>query len=275
MKTEVMAITPELAEKWLSEYNLRNRPLRENAVRTLARQIERGEWQLSHQGIAFDEEGFLLDGQHRLAAIARAGQPVQVMVTFGASRSSFSVVDTGQKRTARDALALAGEENSMVLASALRGLHLYLTAPEHAWSGQVSMVSNDQILELLDEHPGMRDAVARGSAIGREISMTPTAAAIGWYVTSTARPEIDQEAWYTGLTTGANLPVGDPRLALIKTMRSLAGGKSTRRRDDSRVHLFYYVKAWNAWVRGRSIKLLRMSPREKAPQPTKAPQARG
>lgn len=271
MKTMIMIVTPEQAEKWLVECNTHNRPLRVTAVRSLSNQIKRGEWQLSHQGIAFDEKGILLDGQHRLAAIAQAGQPVEVMVTFNAPRSSFSVVDTGQKRTGRDVLALANEENPMYLASALRGLHLYLTAPENAWSGQSSTVSNDQLLDLLEQHPGMRGAVVRGIAIGSEIMMTPTAAAIGWYVTSAERPEIDQSDWYTGLTTGANLPIGDPRLALIKAMRSLASGKTTRRREDSRIHLFYYLKAWNAWVEGRSLKQLRMSPREKSPKPTTRP----
>lgn len=268
-----MTVTPELAYQWLAERNLHNRPLREAAVRALAKQIERGEWQLSHQGIAFDEEETLLDGQHRLAAIIRAGRSVEIMVTFDAPRSSFSVVDTGQKRTGRDVLALANEDNPLYLASALRGLHLYQTLPENSWSGQSSMISNDQLLDLLEKHPGMREAVVRGIAIGREIAMTPTAAAIGWYVTSAARPEIDQDDWYVGLTTGANLPVGDPRLALIKTMRSLASGKTTRRRDDSRIHLLYYLKAWNAWVEGRSIRQLRMSPREKAPKPTNRPAA--
>ncbi|KUP98371.1 hypothetical protein AC529_01935 [Thermobifida cellulosilytica TB100] len=271
MRTTIMTVTPELAQQWLDESNLHNRPLREAAVRALAKQIERGEWQLSHQGIAFDEKGILLDGQHRLAAIARAGRQVEIMVTFDAPRSSFSVLDTGQKRTGRDVLALANEDNPLYLASALRGLYLYQNFPENSWSGQTSMISNDQLLDLLEEHPGMREAVVRGIAIGREIAMTPTAAAIGWYVTTTARPDVNQHEWYVGLTTGANLPIGDPRLALIKTMRLLASGKTTRRRDDSRIHLFYYLKAWNAWVEGRSIKQLRMSPREKAPRPTTRP----
>ena len=51
-----------------------------------------------------------------------------------------------------------------------------------------------------------------------------------------------------------------------KTMLSLAAGKTHRRRDDSREHLLYYLKAWNAWAEGRSIKLLRRSPNETMPR---------
>lgn len=49
-------------------------------------------------------------------------------------------------------------------------------------------------------------------------------------------------------------------------MLSLAAGHTHRRRDDSREHLLYYLKAWNAWVEGRTIKLLRRSPNETMPR---------
>ncbi|SKA36194.1 hypothetical protein SAMN02745673_04589 [Marinactinospora thermotolerans DSM 45154] len=98
--------------------------------------------------------------------------------------------------------------------------------------------------------------------------MTITAATIGWYVTSKARPDIDQSAWLEGLTTGADLKVGDPRLTLRNTTLSLAAGKIVRRRENSREHLFYYIKSWNAWVEGRELKILRRSSNEKMPKPT-------
>lgn len=49
-------------------------------------------------------------------------------------------------------------------------------------------------------------------------------------------------------------------------MLNLALGNAHRRRDDSRERLLYYLKAWNAWVEGRAIKLLRRSPNETMPR---------
>lgn len=69
-----------------------------------------------------------------------------------------------------------------------------------------------------------------------------------------------------GVVTGALLKSGDPRLTLRNTMLSLAAGRTHRRRDDSREHLLYYLKSWNAWVEGRSMKLLRRSPNETMPR---------
>lgn len=265
MQTEVFDVSPELAAQWLTR-NTNNRPLSKNTVQQLAGQIQRGEWQLTHQGIAFDEDDVLIDGQHRLAAIVKAGVTVPLTVTHGVPRTAFTVMDTGRKRTGRDALALAGEANATHLAAALRGLHLYLHAPNSAWSGASSVTSNDQLLVILDQHPGIRDSLNHGIALNRGCRITVTAATIGWYVTTTARPEIDQSTWLEGVVTGALLESGDPRLTLRNTMLGLAAGSAHRRRDDSREHLLYYLKSWNAWVEGRRVKLLRRSPNETMPR---------
>lgn len=108
---EVLSVSPELAAQWLT-LNTNNRPLSKNAVQQLAAQIQRGEWQLTHQGIAFDEDDVLIDGQHRLAAVVKASRAVPMTVTHGVPRTAFTVMDTGRKRTGRDALALVGEANA-------------------------------------------------------------------------------------------------------------------------------------------------------------------
>ncbi|GGL27088.1 hypothetical protein [Planomonospora parontospora] len=264
MHSKVTLVTPELAQEWLNK-NDQNRPMSRQFVATLAKAIERGEWQVTHQGIAFSENGSLIDGQHRLAAVVKANMPVEVLVTWNVAQTAFTVMDTGRKRTGRDVLSLANETNSTHLAAAIRGLHLYRTARDAQWSGGQSIVSNDQILKILEENPGMREAVTRGIAINRSTKITITAAAVGWYVTSQERPDVDQGPWLDGLLTGANLTVGDPRLTLRNTMLNLASGKAVRRKDDSREHLLYYLKAWNAWVEGRQSKLLRRSPGEQMP----------
>ncbi|MEU9948433.1 hypothetical protein [Streptomyces sp. NPDC047939] len=265
MRMEIVDVSPETAAAWLT-HNTSNRPLSKGTVQQLAGQIQRGEWQLTHQGIAFDEDGGLIDGQHRLAAIVKAGRPVPLTVTHGVPRAAFTVMDTGRKRTGRDTLALAGESNATHLAAALRGLHLYLNAPDSAWSGGSSVTSNDQLLVMLGKHPGVREALPHGIAFNRACRITTTAATIGWYVTTRTRPDIDQSAWQDGVVTGALLESGDPRLTLRNTMLGLASGKAHRRRDDSREHLLYYLKSWNAWVEGRSMKLLRRSPNETMPR---------
>lgn len=107
MKTEVVTITPEMAADMLTR-NCSNRPLRRHVMEYYARQIRNGAWRLTHQGIAIDMDGNLVDGQHRLSAIVQAGIAVQMMVTtMGDFLSAMRVpVDLGLGRTFGDILAL-------------------------------------------------------------------------------------------------------------------------------------------------------------------------
>lgn len=107
MKTELVSVTPSLAREWLKK-NTMNRAIRRSHVETLRESFERGEQVTTHQGLAFDTDGILIDGQHRLSAIALMpeGFSFLMMVTWGLDRDRvFAVVDATQcKRTTSDVL---------------------------------------------------------------------------------------------------------------------------------------------------------------------------
>jgi len=103
---KVTIITPAMAEEWLKG-RVHNRPLRENDCLMYAELIEQGKFYLTHQGIAFDVDGQLIDGQHRLQGIALARIPTPMMVTTGLEREVMRCVDTGRSRNIRDNIAIA------------------------------------------------------------------------------------------------------------------------------------------------------------------------
>jgi hypothetical protein len=95
MKTEIMQVTPSMARKWLIG-NTRNRPLRPLHVQRLKESFERGEYVMTHQGIAFCNDGTIADGQHRLSAIALLPEhsSFPMLVTHGLSHeAAFPVID--------------------------------------------------------------------------------------------------------------------------------------------------------------------------------------
>jgi hypothetical protein len=61
----ILNVTPAMAQQWL-KHNDFNRPLNQRLVEKYAGQMRAGNWQRTHQGIAFDSRGIILDGQHRL-----------------------------------------------------------------------------------------------------------------------------------------------------------------------------------------------------------------
>jgi hypothetical protein len=109
MKTEIVSVTPSMARELLKA-NSDNRPLRNGHVEALRSAFLRGEYKMTHQGLAFDSDGVLLDGQHRLQAIALIDDPgasFPMLVSRGMSRDTFNVIDTGNKtRSISDVLRI-------------------------------------------------------------------------------------------------------------------------------------------------------------------------
>jgi hypothetical protein len=68
--------------------------------------MQRGQWQLTHQGVAFDVNGILIDGQHRLSAVVQSNCIVPMMVTMNAPSVSFEALDCGIGRTIGDRLKM-------------------------------------------------------------------------------------------------------------------------------------------------------------------------
>jgi len=110
METQVITVTPDMAREWLAKNMKHNRPVMKNTVHGYARQMRNGTWNLTHQGIAFDENGELIDGQHRLSAIVEANIPVKMNVTYNVHRAQGEVftIDMGRKRTFANVIAMSG-----------------------------------------------------------------------------------------------------------------------------------------------------------------------
>lgn len=120
LSVDVELITPEKAANYLQR-NTNNRPLRKSLVALLAREMQLGRWKLTHQGIAFNCNGTLLDGQHRLAAVVESGTAVRMLVTHGVATEDQLVMDDHAKRSLGDAASIImGAEVSKDDAATLR-----------------------------------------------------------------------------------------------------------------------------------------------------------
>jgi hypothetical protein len=72
----IETITPKQAQVILA-HNDRNRSLASSRVTVYSGAMLAGEWRMNGETIKFNGDGTLLDGQHRLAAVVRSGQPQQ------------------------------------------------------------------------------------------------------------------------------------------------------------------------------------------------------
>ena len=110
MKTELITITPKMAEEFLAKNMKRNRPVMKSTVNAYARTMKAGGWNTTHQGIAFNDKGELIDGQHRLHAIIAANVPITMNVTYDVHQipGEAFTIDMGRKRTYGNIAVMSG-----------------------------------------------------------------------------------------------------------------------------------------------------------------------
>lgn len=105
----VEEITPAKAKEYLSHNTINNRHLMAKRVHDLSRIMKNGEFVTTNQGIAFDDKGNLIDGQHRLAAIVESGVSVTMAVAHGIPSESIWAIDTGAKRSTSQLMEMMGD----------------------------------------------------------------------------------------------------------------------------------------------------------------------
>jgi len=107
MRTELVKVTPDMARNMLAS-NPINRRISERSVSDLSKAILNNDWQITHQGIAFYDDGTLADGQHRLTAVIKANVPVHMMITKGLAKDAAMSIDSGRRRSLIDGVKISG-----------------------------------------------------------------------------------------------------------------------------------------------------------------------
>lgn len=99
MKTELVDVSPALAQTWLNKNHSENRVINPVRVIQYARMMSESAWLPTGESIKFDTLDRLMDGQHRLLAVIKAGITVPMFVTTGLDPAVFHVIDHGFART--------------------------------------------------------------------------------------------------------------------------------------------------------------------------------
>lgn len=145
-------IDPQMAATILNDLGPQ-RIRRPNVVRRYSHDMEIRFWRLTHQAIAFDENGKLVDGQHRLQAIVESNLGQWFWVCEGLTRDELMVIDQHAKRTAADAISIQrGEFIDKDATAIVNSLVFYAGKPMFRWTLSVS-----EICIILSEY---EDAIA-------------------------------------------------------------------------------------------------------------------
>jgi hypothetical protein len=249
--TVVADVTPDLAERLLA-LNVENRPVRWNGalrcVEAYAKAMQRGDWRINGEAIIVSSEGLLNDGQHRLHAVVASGMAVPMQITFGVDRESRHTVDQGAARTPGNILAMRGEANTNQLAHAIQFMFCYDGQRVFGYRP-----SSDELLQVLDAHPHLRDAVRDVGPLAREFRVSPGYLGGSLYVCRRVNPII-ANAMLDGVHTGLDIrESGSPVFRLRKRFQDHLAG---RERILALEQAALYIKAFNAIAQRRNVRNL-------------------
>lgn len=113
----IMKVTPEVAAMWLDKNISNNRNPKKTSITAYAEDMVNGNWGLSPDAIAFDQNGILFNGQNRLNAIVKSGVTINAFVVFGfpMHKKDFLNLDNGAKRTFRDMIRTGYSDDEAVI----------------------------------------------------------------------------------------------------------------------------------------------------------------
>lgn len=225
---KVVEITPDMARKWLENNNPHNRNVYERVVLSYARDMATGNWVVNNQGIGFDSNGNLVDGQHRLYACIRANRPFKSLVVLGlpvANGNGIRVqmtIDQGKSRQAGDVFSLAyGVKDANHQAAITRGLVDIVTmAAGIKTRSRLSIRCLAEIRELYEDE--IEIAMGGKSGAIRGLVYSPTMAAFAF--AAKPFPEKVRE-FIAQYYSGENIHKGDPALTLRNYMLARSGWK--------------------------------------------------
>ncbi|MGW7087594.1 hypothetical protein ACWGH2_29415 [Streptomyces sp. NPDC054871] len=253
---ELVDVTPELAREWLLK-NVKNRNLRKGMVAQYGRDMAAGEWTINGSTVVFDDNDTLIDGQHRLSAIAASdirGASFPLLVVRGVVEKAKRTIDGGAKRTMGDRLNIDDVSgNTSVLASLLRRAHMW-DRGAYINAGGASPTPSE-MYAYLEDNPGVLWSADFASASRRRILAPSSVVAIAHWVTSRASSG-DAKWFFEHVIKPVDLPDGHPIWALNKKLTAEASQRTGRANETEMLAAF--VITWNAVRAGRSISKIQM-----------------
>lgn len=112
---KIINITPDIARQYLDKAR-QNRRLSSMSIDRYASDMMAGKWDVNSQGLSFDDEGYLLDGSHRCAAVIKSGMTVAMLVTTGWPKGSNKHIDQHYQRNSSATIKISYGDDCQWLA---------------------------------------------------------------------------------------------------------------------------------------------------------------
>lgn len=255
-----ITLTPELATQLL-ERNSLNRPLSDQHVSRIARQIKSGKWKFNGDTIKIADTNDVLDGQHRLWAVIEAKMPVETILVRGIAREAFATIDTLRRaRSGSDVLTLNGaHQYRAIIASAIPWLIRWQRNVLTDYRNPLNRIENSDIEMIYQSHGGIVLAAERASKLKAIVS--PSILSFFYYVLVNRNSDIAERMMRT-LEYPSAVGMSDPFFCLRSQLLNVRG-----KRPDTLTIIAWMIKAANAAYLNHPIKILNWKNQGERPEP--------
>lgn len=258
---------------------VRQRKVSKKHKTDLGQIVRLGHFMLTHQGIAVAEDGYLLDGQHRLWTVLEQGLPIAILVARNVPNEIFPVIDTGKRRTGADALHIMGVQNASAVHATIRCLYWYDYEPDwRKWYNRT--ISEKEVIDLLMsdyQTVGESCDLAKRAVKGGNLKIQPAVVAAVTHIVLRADPRAPiEDFWSTTAGTGAPAPLwydlyGTTYINDCPTyaLRNWAERWNKRGRSGLRSteHLICSIRAYNEALKGARHKRIVFNDSYEVPRP--------
>ena len=255
--TTVVEVTPEIAEMLLAMVPEYQRSLRPANLKKFVTLIREGRFLTTHQGIAFDRDGNLIDGQHRLKAVVETGISIETSASFGLPHDTFRAMDRGAARSVADDLMTDGvmtnAREAGTFSAAARSLAGIDAGRRVTNTRHVAGWTLGHAMDVYERHPQLDLGVRLAQMLPRYV---PKAGFAAVWTLCAEKDRKTADAFATKLISGENMSAGDPVHVLREWCMNLRRTGGAKRDDE---FIFRAINAWNNLRRGRTVKHIKGS----------------
>lgn len=235
MHYTITNVTPEMAKGWLEENLENNRKVKQSVVDKYSRDMRSGNWRLTHEAIAFNTKGKLIDGQHRLWAVMLSGIAVQMLVANGVPDDAFDHIDQGLSRSALDIFKTQGRtwisKDDIAIARILR------LGPEGTRGTSLSV---DEIGSEVEKHKEAIEFVSSRVNKHRKLPAAVKAAIVAaWYY---ERDKEELARFIAVLSSGITQHKKDKVVIILRDFLSQEGSRA----GGNKIRTVQFLKACRA-----------------------------
>lgn len=249
IKSKIKKITPEYAQKLLKKTEaagIINRKVNQRTVDMYVKALREGKWKLNGEDIKLDEDGYVIDGQHRLLACVKSGLPITTCFKTGIPRDTFDTIDCGRIRNGNQVLQMAGVPYNVIVNSIILGIREYEKYGH--MDTKEKFFAPYELLEEFDKRPNDYVEAAKFAmkCVWETHFLTPKLVGTLYFhlVHTHKADKAKVEEFFASITSydTAKNPVAD------KLRKLLNKNKSQNIKVRERLIIAYIIKTWNAFI---------------------------